>query len=50
MQVYNNATIIFNHLLIFGLRNTERNIIKVGTIKISEKITRSPGVVGPIGV
>ena len=47
---YMNAITIFNHLLICGFRKMERNIIKAGIIKITEKITKSSGDVGPIGV
>ena len=47
---YTNATKMFNHLLICGLRKIDRNIIRAGMIKITEKITRSLGEVGPTGV
>jgi len=50
MHAYMDAITMFNHLLICGFRKIERNIIKIGTIKITEKVTKIPGDVGPIGV
>ena len=47
---YKDAIQIFNHLLIFVLRKTDKKIIKEGIIKITEKITKISGDVGPIGV
>ncbi|MEL4456931.1 hypothetical protein AABB81_13560 [Lutimonas vermicola] len=50
IHAYMDAITMFNHLLICGFRKIERNIIKVGIIKITEKVTKIPGDVGPIGV
>ncbi len=44
------AMTIFTHLLTFGFMKMERQIIKEGTIKMSEKMRSRFGVRGPIGV
>ena len=50
IAVYNDATITLSHLLKFGFKKAESDIIKAGTIRMEEKITRMRGVVGPTGV
>lgn len=50
IMAYKNEIKIFNHLFNCGFRIMEKNIIKAGIIKITEKITSSLGVVVPIGV
>lgn len=50
IQAYKKAMTMFNNLLSRGFKNTERTIIRAGIIKITEKIIKSPGDVGPMGV
>jgi hypothetical protein len=50
IQAYTTARMIFNHLLSWGWRKMERNIIRAGIIKIRENIIKIPGDVGPTGV
>jgi predicted restriction endonuclease len=50
MLAYKAAIQIFNHLLLCAFRKTDKKIINEGIIKITEKITKISGDVGPIGV